>query len=561
MAALSLLIAAGIALQLINPQFVRYFIDSAEAGGELRSLWIAAGMFLGASLIAQVLTVLAVYVGQRVGWTATNQLRGELAAHILSLDLSFHKSQTSGAVIERVDGDVNVLANFFSNLVVLLASNLLLIAGILALLFREGWQVGLSMTVFVLFALWSIRYVRRFAAPHWERWRKISAEFYGFIGEQLEGTEDLRASGAVEYAMRRFHNLLRRWLPIRIRAFMGWALMWTTTIFVFALGNAVAFAVSAWLWNRGMMTLGTVYMVFAYTELMVRPIEQIRAQLEDLQKADISIKRVRELFDLEPSIKDGPGAAFPDGPLGVVFDNVSFRYEAGQAQPTLQDVSFDLAPGRVLGLLGRTGSGKSTMARLLLRFYDPEEGAVRIGGYDAREAKVKELRRRVGLVTQNVEIFHGSIRDNLTLFDETVEDGKIMEVLRELGLSDWLASQPDGLDSVLDAGGGGLSAGEAQLLAFARVFLRDPGVVILDEASSRLDPATEERMESAITKLLAGRTCIIIAHRLRTVERADDILILEDGRVAEYGPRKALAADPSSRFSRLLQTGLKEVLA
>jgi ATP-binding cassette subfamily B protein len=556
---LGVLLMSGITLQLVNPQVIRYFIDTAQSGGELRYLWYAGGLFIAAALIAQLLRVLAGYIGQSIGWTATNQMRGDLAAHCLSLDLSYHKEQTPGAIIERVDGDVNVLANFFSNLVILLVSNMLLILGILIMLYREGWQIGLGMTFFVLFALWAIQYVRRYAAPHWARMRMMSAEYYGFLGEHLEGTEDTRASGATGYVMHRFYDIIRRWLPIRLRAFFGWALMWITSIFVFALGTAAAFAVCAYLWSQGLMTLGTVYMVFAYTELMGGPIEQIRTQLEDLQKADISIKRVRELFDRKPAITDGPGVEYPNGPLAVAFDDVRFGYEADVV--TLDGITFKLEPGRVLGLLGRTGSGKSTLARLMLRFYDPQEGAVCIGGYDAREASIQDLRRRVGLVTQNIEIFQGTIRDNLTFFDSRVADARVLEVLDELGLTEWLAGQPAGLDSELDSGGGGLSAGEAQLLAFARVFLRNPGLIILDEASSRLDPATENRMERAITKLLGGRTCIIIAHRLRTIERADDILILEEGHVLEYGERLALAADPNSRFHQLMKAGMEEVLA
>jgi ATP-binding cassette subfamily B protein len=560
MAGLALLLVMSIALSIVNPQLVRYFIDTAQAGGELTYLLYAAAAFIGASLVGQVLSATASYLGQNIGWSATNRLREELVAHCLALDMSFHKAQTPGALMERVDGDVNVLGNFFSNLAILLVSNVLLIVGILAMLYREGWQIGLGMTAFVLFALWALRYVRRFAVPHWERLRKISAEFYGFVGEQLEGTEDTRANGAVEFAMHRYYTLIRRWLPVRVRAFMGWAIMWITTIFVFALGNAAAFAICAWLWGEGRMTIGAVYLVFAYTEQMVRPIEQIRAQLEDLQRADASIKRVRELLDTKPRITDGPGVPFPDGPLAVEFDRVRFRYEES-GPVTLDGVDFRLAPGRVLGLLGRTGSGKTTIARLLMRFYDPQEGAVRVGGCDVRQARLHDLRGRVGLVTQNIEIFQGTIRDNLTLFDASISDERVMDVLRELGLDDWLRMQPDGLDTVLDSGGGGLSAGEAQLIAFARVFLRDPGVVILDEASSRLDPATEARMERAITRLLGGRTCIIIAHRLRTIERADEILILEDGRVVEHGERLKLAADPGSRFSRLLRAGMEEVLA
>jgi ABC-type multidrug transport system fused ATPase/permease subunit len=233
----------------------------------------------------------------------------------------------------------------------------------------------------------------------------------------------------------------------------------------------------------------------------------------------------------------------------------------------VQDVSFAVPAGRVLGLLGRTGSGKTTLTRLLFRLYDVDSGAITLDGHDIRSVPLARLRRHVGLVTQDVQLFAATVRDNLTLFQNyapqarPLDDATLLAALETLGLQEWLATLPQELDTVLAGGEKGLSAGEAQLLALARVFLRDPTVVVLDEASSRLDPATEQRLDRAVDRLLQGRTAIVIAHRLRTVQRADDILILEEGRVREHGARAALAADPDSRFAHLLRTGMEEVLA
>ena len=215
----------------------------------------------------------------------------------------------------------------------------------------------------------------------------------------------------------------------------------------------------------------------------------------------------------------------------------------------------------ILGLLGRTGSGKTTLTRLLFRLYDTTGGEIRLGGKPLRDLPIQELRRRVGMVTQNIQLFHATVRENLTFFDDSIPDDAVLQALRDLGLWDWYESLPNGLDTELESGGGGLSAGEAQLLAFTRIFLRDPGLIILDEATSRLDPATEHRIEQAVDKLVQNRTAIIVAHRLGTVQRADDILILDDGQVLESGERETLAADPQSRFYHLLQTGMEEVLA
>lgn len=215
----------------------------------------------------------------------------------------------------------------------------------------------------------------------------------------------------------------------------------------------------------------------------------------------------------------------------------------------------------MLGLLGRTGSGKTTLTRLLIRFYDPQTGTITLGGEPLPELSLASVRERVGVVTQDVQLFNASVRDNLSFFDRSIPDARILAALDALELRDWIETFPQGLNTRLQSGGEGLSAGEAQLLAFARVFLKDPGLIILDEASSRLDPATEARLERSISRLLAGRTAVVIAHRLETVRRADRIAILQDGAVVEQGERVALLADPDSVFSRLMQTGLEQELA
>ena len=555
---LGVLLFSSISLQLLNPQIVRHFIDLALSGGALDQLLTAALFFIGAALINQLLLVVATYVGENIGWTATNALRADLADHCLRLDMSFHKARTPGELIERIDGDVDALSNFFSQLTLHLLSNLALIVGALVLLWREDWRVGLGLTAFVALALVILGKIRTWAVPYWAAEREANAMFYGFIGEHLAGTEDVRALGAGGYVMGRFHDLLRGWLPIRRKASLGGGAMWLVTLFMFALATALAFGLGAWLFSTAAITLGTVYLIFNYTEMLIWPVEQIRTQLESLQKAEASIVRVQEIFNSTSKLAEGPGVALPGGALAVAFQHVAFAYE--DDEPVLRDLTFDLAPGQVLGLLGRTGSGKTTLARLLLRLYDPQSGAVQLGGVDLREMRLADVRRHVGMVTQDVQLFNATVRDNLTFFDRTIPDARILTVLDDLGLSPWLAALPGGLDTLLLAGSGGLSAGEAQLLAFARLFLKDSGLVILDEASSRLDPATEQLLERAIGKLLAGRTGIIIAHRLGTVERADHILILDDGGILEQGARRQLAADPLSPFARLLQTDLSEVL-
>jgi ABC-type multidrug transport system fused ATPase/permease subunit len=360
--------------------------------------------------------------------------------------------------------------------------------------------------------------------------------------------------------MRRFYLLLRRWLPIRWKAGTGGTAMWMTASTLYTTATACALALGAYFWSRGTMTIGTIYLIYAYTSLLSGPIQRIQDQLQDLQQADACIQRVEELLHTRSALSDQSvesQLALPSGALSVEFHHVSFGYVLDES--IIHDLTLYLEPGRVLGVVGRTGSGKTTLARLLFRLYDPQSGEIHLGGIPTTKVPLHDLRHRLGMVTQEVQIFHASVRDNLTFFNRSIPDARVLEALEEVGLMIWYRSLPDGLESDLGADGSGLSAGEAQLLAFARVFLANPGLVILDEASSRLDPATEQHIEQAVSALLKDRTAIVIAHRLATLQRADEILVLEDGHVVEHGSRVELVADSASRFARLLSTGLEEV--
>ena len=546
-----------IGVRIVAPLVASRFIDQATAGGTLRTLVSLALLTMLLALLGQGMVVAETYIAENVSWTATNALRVDLVAHLLRLDASFHNARTAGELIERVDGDVATLARFFSRFVVNVLGNGLLILGIVSLLLGVDWRIGLGLGLFVVLALVAMLRIRAVATPAWAAERQASADFYGFLGEHLAGLEDIRSSGAGAFVLRRCAEVMRVWLAATLNAQMkGYALI-AASQGLFALGTVVAFALSAILFRSGTLTIGTVYLIFQYTAMLRQPTEQIRNEVQDLQQADASLGRIEALLGTVPRLVDGPGDALPPGPLAVEFDGVSFGY--GDGPPVLREITVRLEPGRVLGVVGRTGSGKTTLTRLLPRFYDPAVGVVRLGGVDLRTVSLAAVRSRIGLVTQEVHLFDASVRDNLTLFDDSVPDDRIRDVLETLGLGDWLRALPHGLDTPLGAGDAGLSAGQAQVLACARIFLRDPDVVILDEASSRLDPATERLVHTALARLLDGRTGIIVAHRLATIAFADDILVLEEGRVREYGPRLALAADPDSRFAGLLRLATQEV--
>ena len=546
----------GIGLGLLSPQIIRYFIDTAEAGGALRNLFIAGGLFLVVGILGQIVTLISSYLGQDVGWRATNRMRGDLAFHCLNLDMSFHQQYTPGEMVERVDGDTTALSNFFSEFVLQVIGSTFLLVGVIIMVSREDWRVGIALTAFVIIAFAIYSLIRSIAVPAYTAERESYAKLYGFIEERLIGIEDIRTNGGNAYTMDRFYDVNSDAYRRVLRSEIMGEIVQATTRIMFALGLATSMGMGIYLFREGTFTIGTVFMVVQYTAMFRHPLDQISRQLNDLQRATAGLKRIEALQRTTSHIQDGTEMLPASGAISIEFDGVTFNYNEGE--PVLKKVSFNLAPGKVLGLLGRTGSGKTTITRLLFRFYEPNIGEIRLGGMPVMNVQLDNLRQNVGLVTQDVHLFYASVRDNITLFDPAITDSQILGVIEDLGLSEWYASLSDGLDTVITSGG--LSAGEAQLLAFARVFLKDPGIIILDEPSSRLDPATEQQIDRAVQKLLRNRTGIIIAHRLGTVERVNEIMILEDGEIREYGEREHLVRDPNSRFSQLLKTGLEEVI-
>ena len=554
--ALAASLSVAIGLQVATPQVIRVFIDRAASpeGGPIAAL---AALYIAAVLLQQVFRILTAWLSEVLGWLTTNELRADLAEHCLALDPSFFETHPPGELIERVDGDVNGLSLFFAEFLLNVVGSLLLLVGVLIVVWVQDVTAGAVLTAFAIVALAALVLVRRVSAGAWGAAREDSGLLYGFLEERLAGTQDIRSSAAEAHTLRGFYERARNRLWSTSHARVMDAIPGSVNHVVTALANGVAFVVPVLLVRRGTITVGAAFVLYFYTQLLMQPLGNMSKQVEQLQQAIAGGRRVLELLAVQSEVVDGPGAALPPGPLPVAFRNVTFGY--GDGPDVLHDVTIEVPTGSVLGVVGRTGSGKSSLARLLVRFHDTRRGVVDVAGVDVRTMARHQLRDRVALVTQEVHVLRATVRENLTLFDPTIEDDRILVAIEELGLGPWFARLPDGLDTIVREGGAGMSAGESQLLSFGRAFLTDPSVVVLDEASSRLDPATEVMLEQAVDALLDGRTGILIAHRLATLERCDRICVLDHGRVVELGPRQELADDPSSRFGALLRTGLDVV--
>jgi ABC-type multidrug transport system fused ATPase/permease subunit len=553
-----LLVAMG--LRLTTPALLGRFVDEAVAGEPLGALTTLAAAYVAIALTAEVLQLAVLWGSVRLSWRAGNRLRERLSAHALRLDMAWHGRYSPGQLIERIDGDVEAMVVFFAEVVVHVLGNVVLVLGMIVIAFVIDPWAGLILTITAVVGVAVMIKVRMAAVPAREAEREAHAVLYGDVEERLGGLEDLRANGAGAYAVHRLQtNSAKVWRLARRASWKGDG-AYALAAMAFGLGTVATLATGILLQRRGAITVGAVLTLFRYSEMLRQPLERIAEQMKEMQKAVAGARRAADVLATEPAVAEGRlgPEALPPGALSVDFDAVTFAYR--DRAPALRGVDLHLAPGTHLGVVGRTGSGKTTLGRLLLRFWDVDEGTVRVGGVDVRDLTTPALRGRLAVVTQDVDLFRASLRDNLTLFGALpATDDELHAVLRRVGLHRWAAAQPEGLDSFV-AGGHGLSAGEAQLVAFARAFLRDADVVVLDEASSRLDPGTEARISEATHALLQGRTAVIVAHRLETLADVDEIVVLEDGVVVEHGPRDELAADPGSHFGRLLRTASSGLL-
>ncbi len=554
---LLVIILLSTVLSVINPQILKLYIDTALAESvDLVRLIIAAIIYIGFAVVANLLVILGVYIGQNLAWSTTNQLRYDLLEHCLNLDMRFHNEHKPGSMVERIDGDVLMLSTFFSTLILYLGRNLLLIISILLGLFLLNWIIGLVFLITSIIGFYFIVLSSKPAIKLWMDVREAASETYGYIEERITGKEDLLALGARNYTMMGFHKLAKQQYNVGVNALTKTSIVRIIIFVVVGVSTTLVYILGVPFFDSGALSLGGIFLIADYTRLITHPIINIGFQIQELQRADAAIDRIQELLGINTRLEDNGKEAFTDHATAISFSNLSFEYK--ENEPVLHNLTLEIKENTCIGLVGRTGSGKTTISRLLFRLYDPTHGEIRVGGKNIKEYPLKEIRKQIAMVTQTVELFQGTLRDNITLFNQNISDEAVIDVINNVGLGPWLTSLENGLDTKISASNS-FSAGEAQLIAFTRVFLRNPKIVVLDEASSRLDPLTEVLVDKAVEKLLENRTAIIIAHRLSTLNQVDKIVIIDDGTIIEQGKRSELETDENSRYSQLLKTGLLEL--
>ncbi len=530
-------------LELLGPVIWKRAIDGPIESGDRSTFWWMVLAYVGITAISVLVRYLEVWQLARTGQAVIHDLRSALFRHMQGLDLSFFDRRPTGALVTRVTNDVENLNEMFTSGVVTLFFDLCKVAVVLLILFWIHWKLALVVLVLTPLLIGISLAFRGGAREAHRRVRACLARLNGYLQEVLSGIRVVQIFQREGRVSRRYGGLLDDYFLANKRTIFLFALFYPLMSSAVYVIEGVVLWIAAHELLAGDLTKGEFVQFWFYLAMLVRPIRELGERYNILQSAFASAERVFQILDTRPIVRD---AAVPvhlpaaDRPGHVRFEHVSFGYLEGR--PVLTDVSFEIPPGRTVAIVGATGAGKSTLVNLLLRFYDPSGGRITIVGIDLRELPLAELRGRFGLVLQEDFLFAGTVRENLVMEREEVDEEALEEALDTSRAERLVARLEGGLDSAVAERGVTFSTGERQLLAIARALAARPALVVLDEATASIDSTTEAEIEAATRDLLSGRSALVIAHRLSTIQRADQILVLHKGRLREQGTHAELLA-------------------
>lgn len=558
------LVFFGAGIALYTPKLLGQIVDKALLPRDTSLLYQLVILYGFLELLRLTSVYLQSYGLQKIGQSVMQSIRTDLFGRLLRMPVSFFDKNPTGRLVTRVTNDTMNLSELFSSGFVMLLSDIILIAGVIGAMILLHWKLGLLVISVFPFMIFTMIYFSSKLRMAFRQSREVLGKLNGFFAEQMAGMPVVQLMEREKFERENFNSLS---FDYRQKQFVGVYLYSLFHPVITILGGA-SVAIAIWFSpgfiHAGEIPLGTFVSFLAYAQVLYQPVRNITDRYNVFLAAMASAERIFSLLDLpeEAGLREaGAGESLKFGDLA--FEGVSFTYPAGEEpsrQPAISNLSFRASGHETIAVVGHTGAGKTTLTSLLFRFYDPDEGRILLDGRDLRTMPKRELRERIGFVQQEVFLFSGTLRENLALLRRSLSDAEILEGCRHTGFDRVLGRLPAGLDTELDERGSNLSMGERQILAFTRVYLQRPEILVLDEATSSVDRESELMLQRAAAELMKGRTSIVIAHRLETVKHADRILVLERGRLVEEGDHEALLSKGGiyARFVRFQEAKNRE---
>lgn len=534
-----LMMGYGVVISLINPLIMEAAIDEHIAIGDTRGLYRLLLTALALNLLLVLMIKLRMYIMAKVCNNILLTIRQELYTHIQKLDFAFFDSRPTGKILSRIIGDINSLKDVLSNCVTTLIPDGFTVIAVVVIMIYKNPKLALASMLTIPFMAVAMVWIELKAHPRWQTFRKKSANLNAFVHEDMAGIRIIQSFHAQEETRGTFDHLVGEYRGAFLDAVKISDAFGSVIDFSWGLGCILLYFTGIVILGVDKVTLGTFIAFSSYLNMFWHPIQNISNFYNQLVTNIAGAERIFEILDTPPAIADGEGVEeMPDIRGEVRFEHVTFSYD--EHVKVLNDVSFTIKPGETIALVGPTGAGKSTIVNLISRFYDVQQGIVRIDGKDVKKVSIESLRRQMGIMTQDNFLFSGTVKENIRYGKLDATDEEIVAAAKAVNAHDFIMKLDKGYDTELSERGGGLSIGQKQLLAFARTMVSMPKILVLDEATSSIDTKTELLVQSGIEHLLQGRTSFVIAHRLSTIQRADRIFVIDDGRIVEEGNAQEL---------------------
>lgn len=520
---------------------MRLTIDTIIPEKRFPLIWLVVGGILGTSLATGLLSFGRSYLMSVVGQRVIFDLRNQLYQHLQSLSFSFFDNRRTGELMSRVTNDVNALQQLITSGVMEILTDLVTFVALVGFLMWLDWQLTVLLLITFPLMVFTTRY---FGERIRGAYREVQERIAG-VNEHLQDTISsirlVQSFANEEYEVARFAEYNRQSMEANIRAVRLWSVFFPILDVINQLGIVVILAFGSWQVIRGALTVGSLVAFIAYLREVQRPIRRFGRIMNVIQQAAASGERIFEILDTKSEIVEKPDAIdLPPLRDRIRYENVTFSYD--DETPAVLDINLEIKAGMTVAFVGPSGAGKTTMINLLARFYDPDEGRITIDGYDIRDVTLASLRGQMGIVSQEVTLLHGSIKENIAYGKPTATRKEIEEAARLANAHGFITALPQGYNTLIGERGVRLSGGQRQRIAIARAILKDPAILILDEATSQLDSEAEHLIQQALARLFKGRTNLVIAHRLSTIRQADLIVVMEDGRIVETGKHEELLA-------------------